>query len=501
MKQKRPSTFIQKYDQLLANRQNNWSLDYSQMHDYQHLAEDFAYDKLYAALFIDMGLGKTVIMLTAFLRLWIDGEVNRLLIVAPLKVANNTWPTEIQTWSHLYALRHSLVTGSAEERLRALRSSAPIHIINRENIPWLVDHFKGKWPYDMVVIDESSSFKDHSSQRFKALKKVRNLIKRFYELTASPVAEGYEGLFAQIWLLDKGERLGSHITHYRQKYFNHNVYSRRYTVKKGMEKEIIAKISDITLEMKADQYLPSRGVQDIIRTVTLQPAERKLYTQMEEDFIIEVLNEMGEEHVIEAQNAGVLSGKLLQMASGVIYRNWVELKPGTEDQVVRCKEAIPLHDHKIEALEAIVEELDGEPLIICYWFQSSLWRLKAAFKNLVVMDRNGSQVPDWNKRKITLLAVHPQSAGHGLNLQKGGRNMCFFDLPSSLDQYEQVRARIDRQGQEHLCRFFHLLAAKTADEHVYKRLQEKKDVQEWFYRRLRKYHERLKAKYEAATIG
>lgn len=489
------------YSRLLSFRRKQVVLDMEQMHLYQNIAVKYIYDNPACALFIDLGLGKTVISLTAFQQLWVDGLVRKCLVVAPLKVANNTWPAEISTWSHLYPLRYSLVTGDLDERKKALRSGAPIHIINRENIPWLVDLLGAKWPYDMVIIDESSSFKDHDSERFKALKRVRKLIKRIVELTASPVAEGYHGLFSQIYLLDLGQRFGNKITHFREKYFKHNQYTRKYTVIDDKRQEIIDKISDITLEMKADQYLPSKGRQEIVRLVHLDEDQMEKYRFMEKEMMIEVINAAGENLVIEAQNAGVLAGKLLQMASGVIYRNWVELQPGSEDKVVRCKEAIPLHDHKIAALQALMEELDGEPIIVCYWFQSSLARLKKAFPSMHILDRAGTQVEPWNKGRIKILALHPQSAGHGLNLQKGGRNMVFFDLPASLELYEQVIGRIDRQGQKLLCRIFHLLAANTVDQHVHKRLREKKDVQDWFYQRLRRYHQKVKAQIEGRLIG
>lgn len=489
------------YSRLLQFRKTQVALDMADMHLYQNIAVKYIYDTPACGLFIDLGLGKTVISLTAFQQLWVDGLVSRCLVIAPLKVANNTWPTEISTWSHLYPLRYSLVTGELEDRKKALRNRAPIHIINRENVPWLVEQYGAKWPYDMVIIDESSSFKDHNSERFKALKKVRKLIKRVVELTASPVAEGYIGLFSQIYLLDLGQRFGNKITKYREEYFTHNQYSRKYTVKQDKRQEIIDKISDITLEMKADQYLPSKGRQDIVRLVQLNEPEMELYRTMEKELMIDIIDSTGETHVIEAQNAGVLAGKLLQMASGVIYRNWVELQPGSEDKVIRCKDAIPLHDHKIAALQALMEELDGEPIIVCYWFQSSLARLKKAFPSMHILDKAGTQVEPWNKGRIKILALHPQSAGHGLNLQKGGRNMVFFDLPASLELYEQVIGRIDRQGQKLLCRIFHLLAANTADQHVFKRLREKKDVQDWFYQRLRRYHQKVKASIEGRLIG
>ena len=346
------------------------------------------------------------------------------------------------------------------------------------------------------MIDESSSFKDHKSQRFKALKKVRLLIKRMVQLTASPVAEGYHGLFSQIYLLDSGKRFGKFITHFESEYFTYNSYSRKHTIKKDKKQEIIDKISDITLEMKAKDYLTSAGRQEIVRLVALSDEQMDLYRKMAEQFVIDITTEDGSVQQVKADSAGVLATKLLQMASGVIYRTWKAIKPGTDDQVVTMRQTIHLHDHKIDALEALIEELDGETAIVVYWFKSSLERLQEKFPDMVVLDKQGSQVPAWNAKKIKLMAIHPQSAGHGLNLQKGGRNMIFFDLPASLELYEQVIGRIDRQGQKLLCRIFHLVAQKTDDEKVLNRLREKRDVQDWFFARLRRLHLKIKKQLE-----
>lgn len=464
------------------------------MHQYQHVAREFIVSTPHCGLFIDMGMGKTVTTLTAISELWVAGDIKKVLIIAPLKVANQVWPAEIKNWHHLCFLRYSLATGELAKRTAALRSPAPIHIINRENIDWLVEHYGRDWPYDMVVIDESSSFKDHKSSRFKALRRVRPRIKRMVELTASPVAEGYHGLFAQIFLLDEGARFGRFITHFEGEYFNYNSFSRKHTVRPDAKQKIIDKISDITLEMKAADYLTTTGYQDVIKLVELSPNELARYRQMATDFVIEVINDVGEGRIVEAETAGVLATKLLQMASGVIYRSWREIKPGTEDTVIIKKEVIQLHDHKMDALDALLEELDGEPVLIVYWFKSTLDRLQARYKNLVTLDKQASQVPAWDKGKIKMMAIHPQSAGHGLNLQKGGRNMVFFDMPQSLELYEQIRCRIDRQGQKHLCRFFHLIAKGTDDEKVMRRLSEKKQVQDWFFARLKRAHLKIKAK-------
>lgn len=473
-------------------RIENAVLSRNQMHQYQHVGREFIISRPFCGLFIDMGMGKTVTTLSAISELWVEGAIKKVLVIAPLKVANQVWPAEIRNWHHLCLLRHSLATGDATKRIAALRSDAPIHIINRENIDWLVEYYGKNWPYDMVVIDESSSFKDHKSSRFKALRRVRPRIKRLVELTASPVAEGYHGLFSQIFLLDEGERFGRFITHFEQNYFTFNSFSRKHTIRPDAKQQIIDKISDITLEMKAADYLTTVGFQDVIKLVELSKAEQARYRQMATEFTIDVINSVGEGHVIEAESAGVLATKLLQMASGVIYRSWREIKPGTEDTVILKKEVIHLHDHKMDALDALLEELDGEPALIVYWFKSTLERLQKKYPKLVTLDKEASQVPLWDKGKIQMLAIHPQSAGHGLNLQKGGRNMIFFDMPQSLELYEQIRCRIDRQGQKHLCRFFHLIAKGTDDEKVMRRLTEKKQIQDWFFARLKRAHLKIK---------
>lgn len=462
------------------------------MHNYQHMAVEFAKRNPFCALFIDLGLGKTIISLTTAADLLIDGAAEKVLVIAPLKVAKQTWPTEIKLWGHTCFLRHSLITGDTKDRLRAIKSDAPIHVVNRENVQWLVDHYKRDWPYDMVIIDESSAFKDHKTQRFKALKNVRPYIKRMMQLTASPVAESYEHLFAQIYLLDQGERFGKFITHYLNNYFSYNKYSMKHKVIPGKDDEIVQKISDITLEMRAQDYLPDlKGYQVIERSVTLDDDQLELYRRMSKDFMIEIFNEVGEGKVIEAETAAVLAAKLLQMASGVIYEGRKVLVPGT-DKVKREVTHHYLHDHKLQALDTLAEELEGENLIVCYWFKSSLNRLKEKFPKAVVLDREGSQVDAWNKGKIKMLFLHPQSGGHGLNLQKGGRNIVFFDLPASYELWHQVIGRLARQGQKHLVRIWVLLARKTDDEKALQRLKDKQDAQDYFYQKLKRYHAKVK---------
>lgn len=393
-------------------------------------------------------------------------------------------------------MRYSLLTGDAKTRLRNLKSTAPIHIINRENIPWLVDHYKRKWPYDMVIIDESSAFKDHKTQRFKALKNVRPYIKRMVQLTASPLAESYQYLFAQIFLLDQGERFGRFITHFQNEYFNYNKWSMKYTIREDKKDPIIRKISDISLEMQAGDYLDMKTPQEITRFVHMTDSEKAQYKAMSRDFMIEIVNQQGEELVIEAETASVLAGKLLQMASGVIYQSEKVLVEGS-DTVKRNVTHHYLHEHKLNELDRLAEDLEGQTLLICYWFKSSKERLLARFPDAVLLDKEGSQVAAWNKGKISKLLIHPASGAYGLNMQKGGYNLVFYDLPASYELFQQLIGRLNRQGQKHLVRLWYILTKGTDDEKALERLRNKKDVQDYFYDKLRRYHAKLKKRLMA----
>lgn len=469
-----------------------------EMHEYQKMAVELGKANPYFAFFIDLGLGKTVISLTMALDLWMDGDVDKILVIAPLKVANQTWPTEIATWGHTCMLRHSLVTGDKKRRLKAIQSDAPIHITNRESITWLVDHFGRDWPYDMVIIDESSGFKDHTSQRWKALKNVRPAIKRLIELTASPLAESYEFLFAQTYLLDRGERFGKFITKFREEHFTHNQWSRKYKVREESKDILIKKISDISLEMRAEDYLDMTECTVIERKVHLNDAQMEQYKRMSKDFMIEIVDEMGDELIIEAETASALAGKLLQMASGVIYQSEKVISDTDPDVVKRKVTHHYLHDLKLKELERMEEDLEGQNLLISYWFKSSLNRLKERFPDAVVLDREGSQVAAWNKGKIRKLLIHPASGAHGLNLQKGGHNLVFYDLPASYELYQQIIGRLHRQGQKKAVRVWPIITKGTDDEKALQRLRDKRDAQDYFYDKLKRYHAKIKRQQLAA---
>lgn len=494
------------------------------LHGYQSdEAVPFLRANPFSALFIDMGLGKTVSSLTVIADLLSEFVYDKVLVIGPLRVATETWPTEIGLWEHTAPFNHSLIhardddpriaaardrakafgrqeglssadtqkmAGRAETKARedirrdAARSSKSIHIISRDWVEWLVDFYGRNWPYRMVIIDESSGFKDYKSNRFKALAKVRNtdgLIERLHLLTATPAAETYEHLFAQVFLMDRGERFGKGITKFREAYFTYNKYSMKWKLRPGAEEEILSKISDICLVMKAEDYLDIEKPIIVPRPVHLSEKQLALYREMQEEFVVTL--DDGTE--IEAETAAALSSKLLQMASGVLYETYFDQDLETED-MRKVKRVHHLHDHKIEALKQITEEAQGEPLLVGYHFKSSLDRLKKAFPKAVVMDRDGKCIKPWNARKIPMLLMHPQSGGHGLNLQHGGHNIVFFDLPWSLELYLQFIGRLARQGQKHLVVVQLLTAVGTLDETVHQALSTKEDAQEVLFQILKR---------------
>lgn len=504
-----------------------------QMHGYQREGYNFLKLNPFSALFIDMGLGKTVTSLTLIVDLILSFEVEKVLVIGPLKVATDTWPNEIRNWEHTAVLnfevircddddpevkeaaanarRKARLEGLGEEqvhkrikdavndtkervRRRKVFSNAGVHIINREQLEWLVNLHGRKWPYRTVIIDESSSFKDIQTHRFKSLAKVRReegLITRMHLLTATPAAETYEHLFAQIYLLDLGQRFGKYITHFRDSYFTYNKYSRKYKLRPGCEEIILEKIKDICLVMKAEDYLDVDHPTIAPRMVTLAPDQMALYKQMEEESYVQLAD--GTE--IEAETAAALSAKLLQMASGVLYETYMLEDWDTED-FKKVKRVHELHTHKIDTLREIVEEANGAPMLVAYHFQSSLARLRKAFPKAVVMDPAGKCLKDWNAGKIKMLLIHPQSAGHGLNMQKGGHNLVFFDLPWSLECYLQTIGRLARQGQKFHVVVQVLLSIGTLDEYVFKMLNAKKDAQDMLFTLLKRMIKKAKKERE-----
>lgn len=495
------------------------------MHQYQAgMAVPFLLDNPFSFLLIDLGLGKTVVSLTVITEvlnsLTYGGPV---LVIGPMRVATQTWPNEIREWLHTAHLNHSLIhipddhpevldaarkgraqarlqgmgqgeaasAGNAaaqacKERLRiaATRSKASLHIIPINWVEWLVDYWGPKWPYRIVFIDESSMMKDHKTNRFKALAKVRNhpgLIERMHLLTATPAAESYLNFFAQTFLIDGGKRFGVHITHYQKRYFTQNRYTRKWEIRPGGEEDILAKIADIALVMKAEDYLNLEEPTIIRRPIKLGEAEMALYKRMETDFVVTLPD--GSE--VEAATAAALSQKLLQMASGMLYETYLDEDLETED-FKKVKKVHHVHDQKIEELQQLVEEAQGQPILVSYHWQSSLTRLKKAFPNAVVMDREGKCVKKWNAGKIPMLLMHPQSGGHGLNLQRGGHILAIYDLFYSLELFIQLVGRLARQGQKHKVMVYIFTALDTLDEAVADALRAKEDAQDKMFRMLRR---------------
>lgn len=431
----------------------------------QYCIDSIIYNRA-IGLFLDMGLGKTVITLSAIHDLRYNRwEVSKPLIIAPKTVAEATWTTEAKKWDHLKMMRVVPVLGSVQQRLRALATPADAYVINRENVTWLVEHFKNAWPFDMVVLDESSSFKNASSKRFKSMKLVRSRIKRIVELTGTPSSNGLEDLWAQIYLLDGGARLGKTLGAYRDRYFVPGRRNRttifNYAPKDGSFEMIKQAISDICISMKASDYLtlPDMIPHDI--PVALDSAAKKAYAQLETDLLLQV-----DENIITAQSAGVLTGKLLQLCNGAIYDE--------------NRNAVKVHDCKINAFLELIEQLNGQHALVFYNFQHDRDRLVEALASTKLRVRVYSQAKDeadWNNGEIDVLLAHPASCGYGLNLQRGGYNAIWFGLTWSLEQYEQANKRLHRQGQEHPVVIHHLIVQGGMDESVVAALQSKGDMQ------------------------
>ena len=427
-------------------------------HDYQAYAANYILDHPACCLMLDMGLGKTVITLTALWDLLLDQfEVGRVLIIAPKRVAATTWPQEIEKWEHLKGITYSVVLGTEKERRTALMKPAFLYIVNRENVAWLVEN--GYFRFDMVIIDELSSFKSYQSKRFKALRKVRGQVKRIVGLTGTP--GNLMDLWAEIGLIDKGERLGRFITRYREAFFvpdkRNQMVIFSYKPKPGAEEEIYERISNICVSMKARDYLqmPDLIVSDV--EVSMSEVEKKKYEQLKSDLVLPM-----EDGDIDAASAVGLSNKLLQMANGACY---------DENGKVKI-----IHDRKLDAVEDLIEAANGKPILIAYWFKHDRDRLVERF-GAVAIDR-AEDIEKWNRGEIPVAIIHPASAGHGLNLQSGGNHLVWFGLTWSLELYQQCCARLYRQGQEQTVTIQHIVTKGTIDEDVLKALQKKDCTQE-----------------------
>ncbi len=415
------------------------------LHHYQNSALDVVLNKKKCALFLDMGLGKTTTTLTAIYDLYYNFSVERILIIAPLKVANNVWHKEAQKWEHLQELDIAIATGSVNERLSAINSNKTITLINKENVPWLIE--KCKWKWDMVVIDESSSFKSARAKRFRALKKVMKYIRSIVLLSGTPSPNGMMDLWSQMYLIDQGERLGRTITNYRQRFFVPDGYmGYSYKLKPGAKEQIMESIKDVCITMTAEDYLELPECINVNEFIELPDKAKRQYKELEKEFIISL-----DDIDIESPSKAVLGNKLLQICNGSVYdaeRNVHEI-----------------HNEKIERLKEIIEDNPGENFLVAYNYKHDLEKLQKAFPKAVKLE-TAKQEDDWNKGKIKILLAHPASAGHGLNLQYGGNVIIWYGLTWNLEYYQQFNKRLHRQGQKNIVRNIHLIAKGCLDEKV-----------------------------------
>lgn len=437
-------------------------------HDYQKTAINWILDKQSCGLLLDMGMGKTVSSLTALEIFKNDYfDLGKALVIAPKRVAEDTWPTESKQWQHLKNLKVIPVLGNPEQRRAALRRDGDLYIVTRDNVAWLVDHYGKDWPFKTVIIDELSSFKNHQSKRFKKLRTVRPLIDRVIGLTGTPSPNGYMDLWAQMYLLDQGERLGKFITHYRREYFIaiQKGQFTDYKLREDAKKKIDKAISDICISMKAKDYLNLKDPIQINRFVHLSDKDFRKYKKMEKEALLQF-----EESEVVALSAAAVSNKLLQLANGFIYDE--------------NKNIIDLHTYKLEILEEIIEESGDDNMLVFYNFQADKERIINKFKQARILDTD-KDIADWNAGRIKMLLAHPASCGHGLNLQHGGSITVWYGLNWSLELYQQANARLHRQGQKQAVRIFHILAKDTIDEKVLEVLKGKNIRQEELLRQLK----------------
>ena len=431
------------------------------LHGYQEYSVNFIIEHPVAAVLLDCGLGKTVTSLTAINDLMFDYfDIHRVLVICPLRVGN-VWANEIQHWEHLHLLRYSVAVGSESERLSALKAQADIYIINRENVQWLIEKSGVSFDFDMVVVDELSSFKNYQSKRFKALMKARPKVKRMVGLTGTPSSNGLMDLFAEFKLLDMGARLGRFIGQYRNAYFSPDkrngqiIYN--YKPLPNAEQQIYDKISDITISMKSTDHLKMPEMISTKYEVELSDSEKKKYEELKKDLILQLPD--GE---ITAANAASLTGKLSQMANGAVY---------SDDESI-----LEIHQRKLDALEDIIESANGKPVLVAYWFRHDLERIRKRFDVRAI--KTAKDIADWNNGRIPVALIHPASAGHGLNLQAGGNHLVWFGLTWSLELYQQTNARLWRQGQTaETVVIQHIVAKATVDEHIMKALAQKNTTQ------------------------
>ena len=431
-------------------------------HNYQNYAKDFILAHKVSALFLDCGLGKTITTLTAINELMYDSfEISKVLIIAPLRVAQSTWKEEIEKWDHLNLLRYSIAVGDEKERLKALKQNAGIYIINRENVNWLVTKSGIDFNFDMLIIDELSSFKSHTSKRFKSLLKIRPYFERVVGLTGTPSSNGLMDLWAEFRVLDLGERLGRYITHYRNEYFlpdkRNGAVIFSYKPQPNAEERIYRKLADMTISMKSTEYLkmPELILNEL--EINLDEEDQTKYKKFKKEMVMTI-----QEKEIDAINAASLSNKLIQLANGSIY---------DED-----KKFYEVHNKKLDRLEEIIKSANGKPVLVAYWFKADKERIEKRFKVREI--KTADDIKQWNKGMIDLALIHPASAGHGLNLQSGGSTLVWFSLTWSLELYQQTNARLYRQGQKDTVVIHHLITKNTIDEDIMKSIKRKDKTQE-----------------------
>ncbi|MFM0682844.1 SNF2-related protein [Streptococcus suis] len=439
------------------------------LHNYQVVAKDFIIGHPYAAVILDMGMGKTATTLSAVNELMFDRfEVTKVLVIAPLRVANTVWSDEIEQWAELRHLRYSKIVGTPKQRKVALQKDADIYIVNRENLPWLVEQCSPYFKWDMVVIDELSSFKSWQSKRFKAFMAMRPYMKRIVGLTGTPSSNGLMDLFAEFKVIDGGKRLGRFIGEFRSRYFeeghrNGNIVY-EYIPMDYAECQIQDKISDITISMKALDYLDMPELISTKKLVRMSEKEKEKYSQFKKEYVLSELDGLE----VTAANAASLTNKLVQLSNGAVY---------SDDHTV-----VALHEQKLDALEDILESANGEPVLVAYWFKHDLARIMGRLEKLKVKSRvlkTEEDIREWNKGNVPVGLLHPAGAGHGLNLQKGGHHLVWFGLTWSLELYQQTNARLWRQGQEaETVVIQHIVTEGTIDEEILKALENKDAQQE-----------------------
>ena len=431
-------------------------------HNYQNYAKNFILAHKVSALFLDCGLGKTITTLTAINELMYDSfEISKVLIIAPLRVAQSTWKEEIEKWDHLNLLRYSIAVGDEKERLKALKQNSDIYIINRENVDWLVTKSGIDINFNMLIIDELSSFKSHTSKRFKSLLKIRPYFERVVGLAGTPSSNGLMDLWAEFRVLDLGERLGRYITHYRNEYFlpdkRNGAIIFSYKPQPNAEERIYRRLADMTISMKSTEYLkmPELILNEL--EINLDEEDQIKYKKFKKEMVMTI-----QEKEIDAINAASLSNKLIQLANGSIYDE--------------AKNFYEIHNKKLDKLEEIIESANGKPVLVAYWFKADKERIEKRFKVREI--KTADDIKQWNKGMIDLALIHPASAGHGLNLQSGGSTLVWFSLTWSLELYQQTNARLYRQGQKDTVVIHHLIIKNTIDEDIMKSLKRKDKTQE-----------------------